>query len=158
MNLQEEFLNFSEEKRKSVQFKLCENALEILNKYFAETGEISYVESIVGTFQIVDSKLPSDAFESAISAKDLRKTYHRYAEPISAMQSDDLVFPDHIEFAFYSIYNLFQKYVLHRKIDDWLIVNQALSAELSHEKWNELLENTIEETKWIIESKENFLN
>lgn len=158
MNLQEEFLNLNAEKRKFVQFKLCENALEILNRYFNETGEISYVESVVGTFQTVDSKLPSDAFESAQIGKNLRNSDYRYSEPISAMQDDDLTFPNHIELAFYSIYNLFQKYVLNRNIDDWLIVNQALSAEISAEKWNELLKNAIEESKWIIESKENFLN
>ena len=142
--LAEEFLSLSEAKRRFVQFELCGNALLILNEYLAETGEIRYVESIAGTLQIVDPKLPSNAFESAQKGENLFNAEYRFAEPITALHYEDLEFPGHIEFAFYSIYNLFQKYVSKRKIDDWLIVNQALSAETDREKWTELLKNAIE--------------
>ena len=142
--LAEEFLSLSEAKRRFVQFELCGNALLILNEYLAETGEIRYVESIAGTLQIVDPKLPSNAFESAQKGENLFNAEYRFAEPITALHYEDLEFPSHIEFAFYSIYNLFQKYVSKRKIDDWLIVNQALSAETDREKWTELLKNAIE--------------
>ncbi len=154
----EEFLSLSDAKKRFVHFELCKNALEILNNYFKETGEIKYVETIAGTLQIVDPELPSDAFESAQNGENLFDTDYRFAEPIAALHDEDLEFPNHIEFAFYSIYNLFQRYVLNRNVDDWLIVNQALSAEISEEKWTELLKNAIEKSKWIIESKENFLN
>ena len=143
MNLQEDFLSLSAEKRRFIHFELCKNALEILNKYFAETGKIKYVESVIGTIQIVDSKLSSDAFESAQKGENLHNADYRFAEPIAALQDDDLSFPANILFGFYSIYNLFQKYVLQRNIDDWLIVNQALSAEINEEKWTELLETAI---------------
>ncbi len=147
MNLQEEFLSLSAEKKRFVQFELCENALEILNKYFAETGEIKYVEGVVGTLQTVDPKLPSDAFKSAQKGENLFDTDYRFAEPIAALQDDDLSFTGNIMLGFYSIYNLFQKYVIKRKIDDWLIVNQALSAETENEKWMELLNNAVEKSK-----------
>lgn len=144
MNLQKEFLVLSEPKKRFVQFELCRNALEILNNYFEQTGEINYVESVVGSFQTVDSKLPSDAFESAQKGENLHDTNYRYAEPIAALQDDDLSFPGNITLGFYSIYNLFEKYVGNRNIDDWLIVNQALSAEIEEEQWTELLKNAIE--------------
>lgn len=146
MDLQEEFLNLSSEKKRFVQFELCENALEILENYYAESGEIRYVEGVVGTLQIVDAKLLSDAFNSAQQGKNLHDTDYRFAEPIAALQDDDLEFPDNIELAFYSIYNLFQKYVVNRKIDDWLIVNQALSAEIEPKKWKEMLKSAIEKS------------
>lgn len=144
MNLQAEFLSLSAEKKRLVQFELCAKALGVLNAYLAETGEIRYVESIAGTRQLVDPKLPSNAFESAQKGENLFDAENRFAEPITALHYEDLEFPSYIEFAFYSIYNLFQKYVLNRKIDDWLIVNQALSAETDQGKWTELLKNAIE--------------
>lgn len=147
MNLQEEFLSLSDEEKRLVQFILCENAVSILNRYFAETGEIEYVESIVGTTQIVDSKLPSDAFEAAQTGKNLHNVNYRFAEPITAIQEEDLIFPEEIEFAYFSIYNLFQKFVLRREIDDWVIVNQAVSAEKDESKWFDLLKNAIEKSR-----------
>jgi len=53
----------------------------------------------------------------------------RYKEPIISIQDNDLSFPKNIEYGYYSIYNLFQKYTQAKNVDDWLIVNQALSIE-----------------------------
>ncbi len=75
---------------------------------------------------------------------DARQVAQRYQEPIVAMHDDDLTFPDNIEFAYYAIYNLFRKYALGTEIDDWLIVNQALSAEKDSEKWATLLASAIQ--------------
>jgi hypothetical protein len=142
-NLLETFSNLTGEQKRFVHIYLCENALNVWTTYAAKSGEIAYVESIVGTRQIVDIRLPKDAFESAQNGEDLSKVDDRYAEPITAMHDDDLEFPDQIEFAYYAIYNLFNKYVLHRKIDDWLICNQALSAETDENMWRKLLKQAI---------------
>ncbi len=63
------------------------------------------------------------------------------------MEDFDLEFPYHIEFAYYSIYNLFKKYGVQANVDDWLIVNQALSSEADQDKWLQLLENAIAKAK-----------
>jgi hypothetical protein len=87
--------------------------------------------------------LPKDAFEAVKIGKDLSKVDDRYAEPISAMQDNDIEFPDEIEFAYYAIYNLFNRYILQQNIDDWLICNQALSAEFKTERQKFLLNDAI---------------
>ena len=48
---------------------------------------------------------------------------------------NDLEFPDPVEYAYYAIYNLFRKYVQGRELDDWLIVNQALSSSDRPLEW-----------------------
>ncbi|MEK7725256.1 MAG: hypothetical protein AAB336_12960, partial [Acidobacteriota bacterium] len=92
---------------------------------------------------VVDKSLPKDAFEAVVRGQDEKKIDWRYAEPISAMQDDDLEFPDQIEFAYYAIYNLFNKYILFQNIDDWLICNQALCSENDAEKYEDLLNDAI---------------
>ena len=109
----------------------------------ASRQEISYRESVAGTHQNVDVQLPEDAFASAKAGGDLAKFEMRYREPITAMQDCDLTFPDHIEFAYYSLYNLFLRYALGEQIDDWLIVNQALSSEDTEDLWRKLLQDAI---------------
>lgn len=142
-NLIEQFSNLNAEQKRFVQLELCKNALSVWEKYVENLGEISYVEGVVGTFQIVDKLLPNDAFEAVLQGKDFAKIDSRYSEPIAAMQDDDLEFPDEIEFAYYAIYNLFNKYILQRKIEDWLICNQALSAEFKIERQKFLLNDAI---------------
>jgi hypothetical protein len=142
-DLAKTFLNLNNEQKRFVHLELCRNALSVWENYVARFDEISYVESVVGTFQIVDKLLPKVAFEAVIIGKDSANIDHRYGEPIAAMQDDDLEFPNEIEFAYYAIYNLFNKYVLRQNIDDWLICNQALSAETDSEKWQNLLNNAI---------------
>ena len=78
---------------------------------------------------MMDLALPCDAFRAAREGCDAAKVAERYLEPITAMEDEDLKFPENIAFAYYSIYNLFCKYTRHRDIDDWIIVNQALSSE-----------------------------
>jgi hypothetical protein len=145
IDLREKFESLDDERKRRVQFRLCAHALEVLGRYFAETGEIVYVESVVGTVQKVDPALPSDAFRAGAAGRDDDAVDARYAEPLAALQDGDIPFPDHIELAFYSIYNLFEKYVRGRAIDDWLIVNQALAAETEAEKWPVLLASALGE-------------
>jgi hypothetical protein len=56
------------------------------------------------------------------------------------MQDKDLEFPGTVEYAYYSIYNLFKKYAALADIEDWQIVNQALSSEPDESLWAPLLE------------------
>lgn len=147
MNLVEEFLALDSEKKREVHFELCRNALRVLDEYFAENPLIEYVESVVGTSQKIDVNLPPDAFVAAFTGQDKLDVGKRFLEPVSAMQDDDLQFPSNIEFAYYAIYNLFQKYVTKREIDDWIIANQALSAEVNEENWAKMLKEAIKKVK-----------
>ncbi len=143
-SLADEFLALDSAQRRIVHFVLCEYALCKWNEYVNVQGQIRYIESVVGTGQKVDEQLPVDALESAKRGVDLANVEKRYGEPIVAMQDDDLVFPKHVEFAYYAIYNLFKKYALKKDIDDWLIVNQAISSEKDSKKWRPLLFNAIQ--------------
>lgn len=142
-NLLETFQSLDNDQKRLVHLELCRNALQIWQDYSAQFEKIDYVEGVVGTYQVVDKCLPKDAFEAVVRGHDEKKIDWRYAEPISAMQDDDLEFPDNIEFAYYAIYNLFNKYILQQNIDDWLICNQALSAENNPEKFEDLLNDAI---------------
>jgi hypothetical protein len=127
-SLLEKFHALPAELRKQVQLDLCAQALRVWQSYCHSQGIMKYVETVCDTQQTVDSKLPEDAFRSVMEGKDSRKAQARYGEPICAMQDDDLELPDDLELAYYSIHNLFRKYVLDDPINDGLIANQALSA------------------------------
>jgi hypothetical protein len=131
--LADEFSALNPEQRRSVHFSLCEHALEKWNLYAQAHGQIKYIESTAGTRQVVAARRGFDAGNVA----------NRYEEPITALEEDDLAFPEAITFAYYAIYNLFNKYVQKDVIDDWLIVNQALSAEDDDALWDALLKNAI---------------
>ena len=122
------FASLSSAQKRAMHFHLCAAALETWNQFTSERPVISYVESVCGTQQTVDRGLPARAFASAESGRDADGIADRYLEPLSAMQDDDLVFPDRIEDAYYAVYNLFRKYACAEAIDDWLIINQALAA------------------------------
>lgn len=142
-SLAETFQSLDNEQKRLVHLELCRNALEVWLKYVAQFEIIDYDEWICGTHQIVDKSLPKDAFEAVVRGRDERKIDSRYAEPLSAMHDEFLEFPDNIEFAYYAIYNLFNKYILCHNIDDWLIANQALSAETNPDLWESLLTDAI---------------
>ncbi|MCE9582215.1 MAG: hypothetical protein K8T20_06960 [Planctomycetes bacterium] len=139
----EEFLAFTAEKKRAVHLALCEQALDRWNRYIAGNPVLEYRESVCGTLQKVDTALPYDALTAAKTGSDPGDVGNRYAEPIAAMQDDDLEFPDDVEFAYYSIYNLFGKYVEGAPVDDWLIVNQALSSEAAEDAWLPTLEDAV---------------
>lgn len=126
--LADTFLTLPADLRKVVHLELCKQALRIWDDYCDRKGTIEYVETVAGTKQVVDRNLPSAAIRAVTTGNDAESVASRYREPIAAMQDDDLEFPDEIEFAYYSIYNLFGRYVGSRIDDDWRIVNQALAA------------------------------
>lgn len=141
--LADRFFALNARQRRVVHFFLCEHALEKWKAYVNTPQTIEYVESVVGTLQVVDKHLPMDAFSAAQTGTDSQHVSQRYSEPLAALQDEDLVFPGPVEFAYYAIYNLFQKYAEQKNIDDWLIVNQAISSEEKDEMWNLLLSRAL---------------
>jgi len=142
----DKFFLLSPEQRRSVHFVLCEYALDKWNAYAKTQASMTYVDSVIGTKQQVDWELPYDALESIKRITDYEEIEERYLEPITAMHEDDLIFPENIEYAYYAIYNFFNKYALNNKIEDVLILNQALSSEEDNAKCTAILLNAIETT------------
>jgi hypothetical protein len=143
-SLADTFFTLNPSQRREVHIALCEYALGKWDEYASSQGQLWYTETVVGTRQQVDKRLPADALESASRGIDSERVEERYQEPITAMQDDDMAFPENIEFAYLAIHNLFEKYVPREDVDDWLIVNQALSSEIDNEKWNILLSGAIQ--------------
>lgn len=129
MMLRQRFFQLDAGGRRQVHLSLCEDALTVWTGYIREKPTaLRYRDSVAGTRQRVDVDLPADALRAARAGVDLSDIGGRYLEPITALQNDELVFPDPVEFAYYAIYNCFRKYAGGHDIDDWLITNQALSV------------------------------
>lgn len=87
---------------------------------------------------------PSDALSCVVQGSDPTDIAARYLEPICALHDDDWPLPDEVQFAYYAIYNTFEKYATCKAVDDWLIVNQALSClGESFENFNAVFEATL---------------
>jgi hypothetical protein len=112
-------------------------------EFCSRQGPIRYAEGVCGTRQTVDPELPVDAFRSAQEGRDIADVDQRFDEPITAIQDFDLEFPQTIEYAYYALYNLFRKHAGKEDVDDWLIVNQAISSEIDESRWPFLLEAAI---------------
>jgi len=146
-DLRQTFLSLEPGAKRRVHMLLCENALSQWQSFAIERRRIRYVDSVVGGRHEVELELPSEALRSVANAReDVADVEQRYAEPITAIHDHDLKFPDHIEFAYYSIYNLFRKYALGKEVDDWLVVNQAIAAEPDQSSWASLLEIAIKKS------------
>ncbi len=146
----ERFRSLPADAKKRVHEYLCARALEAWLRYAVAAGEISYNDSVVGMFHVVDILLPVDAYALVFSgpvragpafAADTLE--HRYREPIVALQDDDLGFEGGVLLGYYAIYNAFLKYALGRPIDDWLIVNQAVSVFPDRHDWEVLLQTAL---------------
>ncbi|GEM30629.1 hypothetical protein NN3_16360 [Nocardia neocaledoniensis NBRC 108232] len=123
------FFQLGADRRRLVHLALCEDALLTWNDYVqGNPAALRYRDSVVGMGHTVDVELPADALRAARAGVDLTDVDRRYLEPIAALQDDDLTFPDSVELGYYAIYNCFRKYVSGDDIQDWLIVNQALSV------------------------------
>jgi hypothetical protein len=141
-DLIEQFRALPPPARRRVHFQLRERALFEWNAFCAKKRLLRYVEGVAGTRQVVDPALPSDALEAARTGEDTLNVEHRYAEPITALHDEDWSPPEPTRFAYYSIYNLFEKYARGLDVDDWLIVNQAM-ASLPPERIGPLLSECI---------------
>jgi hypothetical protein len=126
--LAEEFFALPADRRRRVHLELCRGALEVWTRYCRERPRIEYTDSVVGLGHVLDAALPGEALRTVELGADPADVKARYGEPIVALQDDDLELPEEIEFAYYAIHNLFLRYGLAEPIDDWLIVNQAVSA------------------------------
>ena len=115
--------------RRVVHDLLAQHALGTWKAYVQEKGRITYVEGVVGTAQEVDPNLPADALAAVRSGAGVASVESRYLEPIAAMQDHDLELWDTAQFAYYAIYNYFNRYATGDAVDDWLLVNQAMSSE-----------------------------
>jgi len=146
-NLCEKFLNLSIKEKKRIHIILCEGSLNKWNDYVSKHKNIHYTESVSGTYQKLDINLPRNAFKSVKNGISNLNIEHKYSEPIAALQDEDLKFPKDIMFAYYSIYNLFRKYICNDDVDDWLIVNQALSSEDNLVRTEDILSNAINQIK-----------
>ena len=147
MTLHDEFLALPPQQRRIVHDRLVEQALGTWNAHVEREGEIRYRETVVGTEQIVDAGLPADALAAVRSGQGIAALDRRYGEPRAALQDRDLTFPDPVEFAYYAVFNFFRKYALNEEVDDWLIVNQAVSSEADETKWERALSRAIEEAR-----------
>ena len=145
---QARFLGLSAECKKAVQIDLCKQALSIWNSFCDEKDRsLKYIETVCGTEQVVDVSLPSAAVEAVLEGSDSARVESRYKEPIVAMQDDDLILPDNIELGYYSIYNLFRRYISSGCEDDWLIANQALSAHGENSDYADILTSSIKRSE-----------
>lgn len=116
------------EQRRRFVLALCERALRVWKAHFPPGRELRYIESVVGTLQVVDVDLPCDALDAVRCGEDVKGVQARYLEPLSALQDGDLELPDEVELAFYAVYNAFRRYLLGAKVEEALIVKQALAA------------------------------
>jgi len=143
VTLRDEFLALPPRQRRIVHEFLIEQALTRWKAHTEQAGEIRYRETVTGTEQIVDASLPEDAVRAVRTGEDVDAVDRRYGEPKTALQDNDLSFPEPVEFAYYAILNYFRKYALQRDVDDWLIVNQAISS-VDERKWEDTLRSAIE--------------
>ena len=122
-----DFRALSASKKKELHLIVCQHSLDVWNQFWPNVS-LLYTDSVVGMCHEVDCELPSEAFYAVKLGNYKQSIVDRYMEPITAMQDWDLEFPSSMKFAYYSIYNLYQKYGNKREVDDWLIINQALSS------------------------------
>ncbi|KAF0845719.1 hypothetical protein [Nocardia caishijiensis] len=129
MTPRDRFLRLDADRRRQVHLVLCAQALPTWTGYVrGKPAALRYRDSVVGMRHRVDVDLPADALRAVRTGADRADVSGRYLEPIAALHDDDLCLPDHVEFAYYAIYNCFRRYVCGDDIAEWLIVDQALAA------------------------------
>jgi hypothetical protein len=149
--MMEIFDRWEEDKRINALYKGCLMSLSAWKDY-TKDQTIEYKDSLVGLDHVVENDLPIDAMDAVklhIGGEEpanIEEINKRYMEPITAMQDYDwystegfdymdLNFPKHVEFAYYSIYNLFRlafnKVVT---IEESVIINQFISSQLRYEE------------------------
>jgi len=138
------FFRLSAAQRRAVQDVLVEHALARWKAFAQEEGPIRYWETVCGTPHTLDANLPGDAIAAVRSGEGAASVAERYLEPIAAMQDDDVRLPEAVEFAYYAVYNYFRRYAMQQELDDWLLVNQALSSDPDEHAWAAVLSRAIE--------------
>jgi hypothetical protein len=142
--LAERYQQLPADAKRRVLVHLCRGALAVWEAHVRQAPELSWVERVAGTRQKVDVDLPRQAIDAVASGQAGPELQRRYQEPIAALQELDLLLPDPVEAAYYAIYNLARKFGPDAAVvDDWLIVNQAISA-YPQERWRELVSAGLE--------------
>ncbi|MDP5240947.1 hypothetical protein Q9Q94_15500 [Uliginosibacterium sp. 31-16] len=119
----------SAEQKKRVHLCLASIALKQWEKAIASgLVPLSYQETVTGTLQDVEELLPAEALVCIVEKTDPTSISARFLEPTCASGDEDWHLADEPMYAYLTIYNAFQKYALGKDIDDWMIVNQALSS------------------------------
>jgi hypothetical protein len=129
----------------------CVKALATWESYI-EGKNIIYHDTIVGIKHEVENTLPREALKlvkkyilelgNGFLVELTEDIKHRYAEPVCALQDDDLEFPDVIEYAYYSIYNLFSLvFDPIFTITEHLIISQFISAQVVKNQENGIRNN-----------------
>ena len=127
MNAFERYKALSKAQQREVHLAVAEQAERYWRAHVEEENFTEYMECVVGTIQALDWSLPADAIDVVRRGIDDKSVGGRYIEPIVSMRDDDLYFGDRFDFAYYGVYNLYRLY-LGTFDDDWLIVNQSISA------------------------------
>jgi hypothetical protein len=143
VSLAGEFLSLSASQRRAVHEALVQQALARWQAWTDRQGEVRYRDTVVGTEQLLDARLPADAWTAARSGRGCAEIAARYGEPRAALQDGDLAFPEPIAFAYDAVYNHFRKYGLGLDVDDWVIVNQAGSSDPDERNWAPALARAI---------------
>ncbi|MBL8513552.1 MAG: hypothetical protein JNJ55_06140 [Betaproteobacteria bacterium] len=122
------FQSMESELKRNVLLELCGAALSVWEQGFKGASNPSYQESVTGSVQLVEIDLPRHALREIVDLKSNCGVCERYREPIVALQDMDWELPDHLELAYYAIYNAHRRYRLNEAIDERLILQQALSS------------------------------
>ena len=120
--------------KKKAHIKACEYSLLAWEAFVQKGKNLSYRDSIVLMKHHINKCLPSNALKAVKNNTPNIEINELYLEPITALQDMDWEPPENIEYAYYSIYNLYKKYCEDEDIDDWLIINQCLSSAITEEK------------------------
>lgn len=142
------FLTMDAKRKRVVHELLVRRAVHAWEQY-AQTKRrgLNYVETVAGTRQKVDIGLPREAVEAADEPGVAGNIEARFLEPIVALQDQDWSPPEPVVYAYYAVYNYFRKYALSEDVDDWLIVNQALSGTTPLESCEETLIGILQEAE-----------
>jgi hypothetical protein len=134
--LHTKFLLLDANEKKKAHIKACTYSLAAWDAFTEKGKNLSYRDSVALMKHQIENDLPGKALQAVIEGLASKEIEECYLEPITALQDMDWEPPENIEYAFYSIYNLFRKYCEGAEIDDWLIINQSLSSETDENKWN----------------------
>lgn len=134
--LYDKFISLDAEARKNAHIKACSYSLSVWDKFVQDGNSLSYRDSVMLMKHQLEEDLPNNALQAIIDNVSSKEISELYLEPIAALQDMDWEPPEHIGYAYYSIYNAYRKYCEGSDIDDWLIINQSLSSEPKEESWD----------------------
>ena len=132
------FKNLSADETKKAHVRACAYSVSAWDKFCANGRNLTYKDSVVFLTHSVDKSLLNSALQAVIDNHS-DGLLDSFLEPINALEEMDWTPGQNIEYAFYSIYNLYKKYCHKEEIDNWLIINQALSSESDETKIDEML-------------------